>query len=662
MPDNIYIPLNNKNNSSEAIKKIMDSKTVKLTQMEKEKDDFNAQKKAWSELKEKVISLQTKSKKLYNQEAPFDDKISQSTDEQAFKATVTKNADIGEHSLEIKSKAKNQRIASDPLNKDYKIPAGDYVFNVGKDKVSVSFSGGTIDDFVAAIKKNGKDVLGASATFDTKSTQVFIIEAKKLGAQNVISFGNDKTKEVFKKMNFYEDTVSYDKKFQINDKDLIDTSSEKQKPVFDSEGTLLIEPEKSYKFMNPEKIPYKDKLVMEVDLRVLSKDKIKESEEIIPNGPNFSKTGDVSIFGIDIEGESAIVNIPPFERKNKPAPALVEDAHYIDIVTNKRTIKLDELDVNDVKKTLRFDMNTIINRDETIEAVVFKNQNTYKRLEAGNLRFFDEASQNGIKYNNELSKAEDANLVFDGLKIKRSTNTIDDLLKGVTLNVYNQTHKEEKLRVDRDYEKIVKTIVDFLGDYNGVIDLVTAKTKIEVGDGKVSKKGEFSGEYGLSTLISKMRTIMMNQYPTDYSQELSMLSQIGISTNESTAHAMDAEKIFKGGILEVNENKFIEKMEKYPEGVKQLFGFDKSGDMIADSGIGFELESVLKLYTAKGEGFFDGKQQTLDMDIKRKDQDIEKYKITLKDEEQKLKEQFYKIEKASKDLEENSKKFDNFGK
>jgi len=657
----IYIPLSNKSNSSESIKKIMDQKRVKLTQMEKEKETFNDQKKAWSELKTKSVSLQTKARKLYNHEAPFDEKISQSTDENAFKATVTKNADIGEHTIEIKSKAKNQKLASSQLPKDYKIPPGDYSFSVGKDKVNIPFSGGTIDEFTTQIKKNGKDILNAAYTNDTQSTQVFMIESKKTGYQNTILFGNDKTKEVFKKMNFFEDAISYDKAFKITEKNLIDTSANKQKPSFVSEGVLLVESEKSYKFTNPEKIQYKDKLVMELDLRLESKTKSAETENI-PTGPNYSKIGGVKIFDIDIEGEPLIVDVPPYESKIKAQKNPIADDHYLDIITDKRTIKLDQLSVSKDKKTLKFDMNTIINPDEIIEGVIFKNLNTEKKLEVSSLRFYDASTQNGIKYKNELSKATDAVLVYDGLKIERSKNTIDDLTKGVTLNIYNPTEREEKLRVDRDYEKIVKTIVEFLGEYNGVLELINSKTKVTISDNEVAKKGEFSGEYALTSLTTKLRTIMMNKYSTDYGQELSMLSQIGISTNESDKKEMDAEKIFRGGILEVSENKFIEEMEKHPDGVKQIFGSDKSGDGIADSGVGFEIDALLKMYTAKGEGFYDGKSKLLDSEILAKNKDIDKYKTKLKTEEQKLKEQFYKIEKASKELEENSKKFDNFGK
>ena len=78
--------------------------------------------------------------------------------------------------------------------------------------------------------------------------------------------------------------------------------------------------------------------------------------------------------------------------------------------------------------------------------------------------------------------------------------------------------------------------------------------------------------------------------------------------------------------------------------------------------INFELEYLLKQYTMNGTGFYDQKQTTLDSRIKRKDTDITDYKKKLDDELAKLKETFYKMEKAQKDLQDNTKKLDSFNK
>ena len=117
---------------------------------------------------------------------------------------------------------------------------------------------------------------------------------------------------------------------------------------------------------------------------------------------------------------------------------------------------------------------------------------------------------------------------------------------------------------------------------------------------------------------------------------------------------------FSNQILEVNEDKFIEMMQKYPEGVKELFGRDINQDLITDNGIAFLIQQLLNAYTARKIGFFDTKSSELDRQIERKGKEIVNYKEKLEKEEQKLREDFIKMEKALQELEENKKKFENF--
>lgn len=662
MSDTAYVPgLTDKYKSSESIKKIMESKTKKLEKMEDEKKSLVDEKNLWSELKTKFLSLQNKAKKLYGFEAPFDDKVSQSSDPNAFSATVKRVAEIGEYRIEIINKATSYKIASSSLSKSYKIPAGEYAFSVDNEKFKFYFEGGTIDNFSEAIKKNAKNILKSVVANDTKNTQVLILETVKFGEKKYISFDNEKTKEVFKDMGFFENVKSYEKEFSFDKRNLINQTKSSLNLV---ENTLKLDTNDKIKFTLPEKIEYRENLVMEIDIRVDVIDPSKKPKEETPTGPNWTREGDTTIFDINIEGETLISNVPPYTKKEDDKPKqIIYDDHYIDIITNKRTIEFPELDVNETKKTLRFDMNNFINDDETIVAVVFKNLNTYKKLEVSNLKFYDSETIKGIKYKNELSKPMDATIKIDGLIVKRDTNTVDDLIKGVTINIFDKTKKEESLKIDRDYEKIVKTIDDFIAEYNQILDYVNNQTKIEAKEyrDESDKKnmGVLANDSGLKTFITKIRVIMMNPYPTYLGSEFSLLKHIGISTNE-TSTTLDVTKL--KGYLELNPDKLIESIEKYPEAVKQLFGYDTDGDIIIDSGIAFETEKLLKSYTQKDRGYFDSKTALINNKIQRQDKDIEDYKKKLAEEEQKLKEQFYKMEKAANELEESRKKFDNFNK
>ena len=255
---------------------------------------------------------------------------------------------------------------------------------------------------------------------------------------------------------------------------------------------------------------------------------------------------------------------------------------------------------------------------------------------------------------------------MDGLRVTRKSNVIDDLLKGVSLTILDKTDGDVSLNVDFDYSKMVGDITEFLAEYNQLIDMINTRTSF-VGssetlsdEDKENKKGSLSSESELRNLSLKLRTIIMNSYPTKYGAEFSMLSQIGISTNETGGGNK-----FKG-LLEFDEDKFIDKfievMEKYPDGVKELFAKDTNQDFIPDTGIAVEINNLLKGYMQKSTGFFDMRDDRLKRMKENKQKEIDKYEEKLVDEERKLREQFLKMEQAGQELEDSRKKFDNLNK
>ena len=381
----------------------MASKQVKLESMNKESEGIKDKKKVWDEIKVKSISLQAAAKKLYSFDSPFDEKIAKSSDENAFSAVVAKNVDIGDHTVEIINKANAQRIASKSLPRNYKIDAGNYSIMLGNEEIKINFGGGTIDKFVEELKKASGNRLKAAITYDKPNSEIFTIESVKTGAKNVISFNNDLTKKVFKDMDFFEEIPVYDKPVKLEKNSMTVLSNIKRDPTFVQEGFLQLNSSESFKINLPEKIPYKDKLVMQVDLRSEELTK-EEKNQVIPTGPHFSKKGELNLFDIPVEGESAFAKVPQMAVPEKITPVI--DDHYIKIITNKREIELNELNVTNTTQTLKFNMKDIIRDDETIESVVLTNKNTDKKIYASNLRFYDEGSnqKQNLKMNWFLQK------------------------------------------------------------------------------------------------------------------------------------------------------------------------------------------------------------------------------------------------------------------
>ncbi len=117
-------------------------------------------------------------------------------------------------------------------------------------------------------------------------------------------------------------------------------------------------------------------------------------------------------------------------------------------------------------------------------------------------------------------------------------------------------------------EGIKKQILNLVGNYDGIItdiDVLTRKDDTVISDAtymsddeKTKAKanlGLFLGDLSLQQLKSSMQQVMMNPYPTSLGRELSLLAQIGISTDTRSPGSASIDRTRLRGYLEVDEPK-----------------------------------------------------------------------------------------------------------
>lgn len=76
----------------------------------------------------------------------------------------------------------------------------------------------------------------------------------------------------------------------------------------------------------------------------------------------------------------------------------------------------------------------------------------------------------------ELVPAKDAIIVIDGVEITRSSNTIDDAIEGVTLDLYEaDADSTITLEVSNDLSSIKSAVVEFVDAYNALREFVVAQ-------------------------------------------------------------------------------------------------------------------------------------------------------------------------------------------
>ena len=673
--------LSNKYNSQATIEKIMNKKREKVDKMNDEKKKIDETRQSMGEVGQKVLSLDKSAKRLFGAGSSFENKIGESNSSQ-ITTKIEKTADRGEYSVNVIEKASSHKIASIPLSKNFKIEAGVYQISSGGKSVNVRFSGGNIEKFHKEILDQAKAVVKSSIISNTSKTRVLVLESKAVGEDSKIIFSNENSKSLFKRMGFFSESVSFDKNYFLGEENV--SSINDTFFLIKNGQTCFLDTGNEGIFQN-------NSICVDFDL-FLSKPESKSDTDNISdqtqdnvafNNDTFSEIGQSSVMGIELPGDKFILNLPEQQIDSEVSTANENDViaqindnynnhslYSIELDTSEGKIPVNDFELSDMNKTYSLRLDDKLPSGAKLLGISFRNIDGENYLNVGKIRVYtenqDSQNEDKIEFANELEKPHDAILELDGLRVTRKSNVIDDLLKGVSITILGKTDGETSLNVDYDYSKMVGDITEFLAEYNQLIDMINTRTTFVGSDealseeDKESKKGSLNSESELRNLSLKLRTIIMNSYPTKYGAEFSMLSQIGISTNET-----GGSNKFKG-LLEFDEDKFIDKfievMEKYPDGVKELFAKDTNQDFIPDTGIAVEITNLLKGYMQKSTGFFDMRDDRLKRMRDNKQKEIDKYEEKLVDEERKLKEQFLKMEQAGQELEDSRKKFDNLSK
>ena len=162
-----------------------------------------------------------------------------------------------------------------------------------------------------------------------------------------------------------------------------------------------------------------------------------------------------------------------------------------------------------------------------------------------------------------LQEATDAVIVLDGLEVTRSSNTIEDLIEGVTLEVVAEG--SAKVDVSLDAKPAVTAVKGMIDAYNETLDWInirlTEETKEDPQSDVEKKWGLLKGDPLLWNCKQNMRNITSR---ARYDQEggYKTLSSIGIAT-ESTDFG-------KSGKLEFDESAFMKAMLENPGRVKDI--------------------------------------------------------------------------------------------
>jgi flagellar capping protein FliD len=168
----------------------------------------------------------------------------------------------------------------------------------------------------------------------------------------------------------------------------------------------------------------------------------------------------------------------------------------------------------------------------------------------------------------ETQSAQDSQIRVDGYPsgewISRSSNTIDDVISGVTLHLHDTTDAEgEEITLTRDIQSIKDKLNSMVNAYNLAVVYIQEQTRY---NSATETAGVLMGDYIVSTIKSQIRTPLIAQtsgFIEDIDNFL-MPGQIGLELN-------------KDGVLSLDTNVFDEAIAEDYMGVLSIIGADKTG-------------------------------------------------------------------------------------
>ena len=185
-------------------------------------------------------------------------------------------------------------------------------------------------------------------------------------------------------------------------------------------------------------------------------------------------------------------------------------------------------------------------------------------------------NQNGAGNLEETAKGEDAQLQVNGLTITRSSNTVEEVIPGVTLNLKSaDVGKQVTVSVAPDTEGIQENIQAFVDAYN---EFKKFTDDLMSFDSKTEQAGLLLGDATIRSVQQQVRALISQPIAGLVGTEYRSLTELGVNTDRNNDY-----------LLEFDASVFSRAISKEPESIVSILA--KSGST-SDSQITYVNDSI----------------------------------------------------------------------
>ena len=165
---------------------------------------------------------------------------------------------------------------------------------------------------------------------------------------------------------------------------------------------------------------------------------------------------------------------------------------------------------------------------------------------------------------NRLQTAQNSVFDYDGVEVTRSSNKIDDLITGVTINL-NSTG-DSRVDITSNIDDITKSMQQFVADYNAMISNLQNLTAFNKDSGNV---GLFQGNSDFTMIESQLAGDLFGTV-TSYTTQKHDLNGFTYEAKSIFSSADLGLSVNREGLLSFDASKFKSAYEKNPDIVQQF--------------------------------------------------------------------------------------------
>ncbi|OGS81068.1 MAG: hypothetical protein A2061_01350 [Gallionellales bacterium GWA2_59_43] len=145
---------------------------------------------------------------------------------------------------------------------------------------------------------------------------------------------------------------------------------------------------------------------------------------------------------------------------------------------------------------------------------------------------------NGVMNMTQTATAQNASLIVDGVTVSKASNTVTDVIDGVTLTLLKPTTSQESIEIKRDTTAFQAAVEGFAKAYSDVNKTITDLTAYNA---TTRKAAVLQGDSVIRSIQAQLRTILSTSVATGGA--LTTLSQIGLSSQKDGSLKVDTTKL-----------------------------------------------------------------------------------------------------------------------